>query len=84
MNDEFEEFWDRKTEILLKFCDLYKTDKAGFKKNIYDQWVKYGFKDYESKLEKLYRQAKAMIHICGNKKIKVEKITFHYGETENA
>lgn len=76
---EFEDFWNRNTEILLKFCELYGTDKTGFKKHIYDIWKKYGaVENVEPKLEKIFRQAKVMKYLYGNKRIKVEKITFHY------
>lgn len=72
--DKFEEFWNRNTKILLKFCELYNTDKVGFKKNVYDNWEKFGLvENIEPKLEKLFKQAKAMKYFCGDKKIKVEK-----------
>jgi hypothetical protein len=83
MQNEFEEFWNRNTKILLKFCELYKTDKAGFKKYIYDQWEKYGVvKIIEPKLEKVYKEAKFMVYVHGDKKIKVEKITFHHDKND--
>lgn len=63
MDEEFEEFWIRNTEILLKFCNLFKTDKAGFKKNVYDEWRKYDMvKVCEPKLEKIFKQCKTIIH----------------------
>ena len=76
--DEFEQFWNRNEELLLKFCDLYKTDKDGFKVHIYDEWEEHGLiSEIEKKLEKIYKQTKVAIYLYGDKRIKVEKISFH-------
>lgn len=73
-NDKFEKFWNRNTKILLKFCELYNTDKDGFKRIMYDNWEKFGAtENIEPKLEKLFKQTRAWKYLYGNKKVKVEK-----------
>ena len=75
--DEFDQFWNRNEELLLKFCELLETDKEGFKINVYDQFKKYNILEekLEEKLEKIYKQTKAMKYLYGNKTIKVIKIS---------
>lgn len=74
--DEFEQFWNRNEELLLKFCELFDTDKKGFKINVYDQYKKYGIiSALEEKLPKIYKQARIMKYLCGDKPVEVIKIS---------
>jgi hypothetical protein len=75
--NEFEQFWNRNEELLLKFCELLDTDKEGFKINVYDQFKKYGIVSIlEEKLQKIYKQTKVMKYLYGNKTVKVIKVSF--------
>ncbi len=75
--DEFEQFWNRNEEILLKFCKLFDTDKEGFKIHVYDKFEKYSKTSIlEEKLERIYRQARVMKYLCGNKPVEVIKFSY--------
>lgn len=78
VKSEFEQFWDRNEKLLLKFCELFETDKEGFKISVYDQFKKYGIiSTLEDKLPKIYKQTKVMKYLCGNKTVQVVKISFN-------